>query len=100
MSSGVYGCQKPLKRRMKIQRKGGVGFSVNFKYERVPTFYFICGVMGHAEKFCPRLYDTPTHLLEKPFGVWMRANQKKTMNLVGSKWLRSGDGSERGRTDI
>lgn len=50
--------------------------------------------MGHAEKFCPRLYDTPANLLEKLFGVWMRVTQKKPLNLVVAKWLRFGGESE------
>lgn len=34
---------KPLKRRMKIKREGGDWSWINFKYERLSTFCFVCG---------------------------------------------------------
>lgn len=43
---------KPLKRRMKINRNKEEWFWANFKYERVPTFCSICGIVGHADRFC------------------------------------------------
>lgn len=50
---------------------------VNFKYEGVPTFSFICfsficGVIGNNEKFCNNIFDTPIEQPEKLYGVWMR----------------------------
>jgi len=30
---------------------------VHFKYEKVGTFCFICGLMGHNEIFFPQLFD-------------------------------------------
>lgn len=43
---------KPLKRKMKIRKFGNEWGSITFKYENVPTFFFICGVLGHSEKYC------------------------------------------------
>lgn len=43
---------KPLKRRMKIKMAGNEWFWVNFKYENVPSFCFICGIICHLERFC------------------------------------------------
>lgn len=40
---------KPLKRRMKIRKDGDEWFRINFKYDNVPTFCFICGLIGHSE---------------------------------------------------
>lgn len=37
---------KPLKRRIKIKREGGTWSWINFKYERLSTFCFVCGLMG------------------------------------------------------
>ncbi|XP_060972376.1 uncharacterized protein LOC133038294 [Cannabis sativa] len=47
---------KPIKRRMKISNEDSSWYWVNMKYERLPTFCFICGIIGHSEKFCPRLF--------------------------------------------
>lgn len=43
---------KPLKRRMKIKRKGGTWSWINFKYERLSTICFVCDILGHSEKDC------------------------------------------------
>lgn len=39
---------KPLKRKMKIRRTSAEWFWVNFKYENVPTFCLIYGLMRHS----------------------------------------------------
>ncbi|XP_060961840.1 uncharacterized protein LOC133032039 [Cannabis sativa] len=81
----------PLKRRVKFRRRGNDSyFYANFKYEKVPTFCFICGVLGHSEKFCPRLYDTPEDRIVKPYGLFMKAASKRQNFLTASSWLRSG----------
>jgi hypothetical protein len=33
--------------------KQGEWCTVKFKYEKLGTFCFVCGVMGHAENKCP-----------------------------------------------
>lgn len=81
---------KPLTRRMKIKKPGGDWFWVNFKYEHLPTFCFICGLLGHAEKFCSRLFETSGKEIVKPYGPWMKAMPKRQSYLTGSKWLRQG----------
>lgn len=49
--------RKPLKRRMKIKKAGGEWVWLNFKYEQLPTFCFFCGIIGHSEKLCEKLFD-------------------------------------------
>lgn len=49
--------EKPLRRKMKLKKKGGEWVWVNFKYEHAPTFCFICGTIGHLECFCPELFQ-------------------------------------------
>lgn len=38
----------PLKRRMKIKREGGTWSWINFRYERMGNFCFVCGIIGHT----------------------------------------------------
>lgn len=79
---------KPLKRRMKLKKSEESWCWVNFKYEDVPTFCFICGMMRHNEKFCHRIFDMPIEQIEKPYGIWMKAEPRRRNHTIGSKWLR------------
>lgn len=82
---------RPLKRRMKLRKNEKEWCWVNFKYEGVPTFCFICGLMGHGEKFCEKLFEMPVENIEKPYGIWMRAEPKRKNHTIGAKWLRQGN---------
>uniref|UniRef100_A0A803Q5E5 DUF4283 domain-containing protein n=1 Tax=Cannabis sativa TaxID=3483 RepID=A0A803Q5E5_CANSA len=42
--------EKPLKRRMKLCKEKGDWIWATFKYEHLPTFCYICGIIGHAER--------------------------------------------------
>ncbi|WOG87678.1 hypothetical protein DCAR_0206909 [Daucus carota subsp. sativus] len=82
---------KPLRRRMKVRTSGSEWSWITFKYEHVPTFCFICGIIGHADKFCSKLFDTPENEITRPYGAGMRAQLRRQNNLIGSKWLRNGE---------
>lgn len=79
-----------LKRKMRLMKKGGEECWVQFKYEGVHTFCFICGVIGHSEKFCDCLFEAHMEQIENPFGVCMRVVPRKKNHTIGSKWLRDG----------
>lgn len=78
---------KPLKRRMKVKREGGEGVQIEFRYERLPTFYFVCGIIGHPEKFCPKAFEGVNMETEKPFGAWLRAASQRSTPTAGQHWL-------------
>uniref|UniRef100_A0A803QN19 Reverse transcriptase domain-containing protein n=1 Tax=Cannabis sativa TaxID=3483 RepID=A0A803QN19_CANSA len=82
--------RKPIKRRRKIITEHSSWYWVNFKYEKLPTFCFICGIIGHAERFCPRLFEKPLHLHDKPYGLELRAPNQRRQSSFGAQWLRSG----------
>lgn len=90
---------KPLKHRMKIRKTGDGWEWIMFKYENVPTFCFICGLIGHSEKYCSYLFDTPESEIVKPYGVWMRAPLRRQTKLTGAKWLRD-DNEESSRRNV
>lgn len=48
---------EPLRRKMKLKKKGGEWVWANFKYEHVPMFCFICGIIGHSKRFFPKLFQ-------------------------------------------
>lgn len=38
---------KPLKRVVYMVSKGGMEFMCFIKYERLPTFFYVCGMIGY-----------------------------------------------------
>lgn len=46
--------KQSLKRRMKLRKSLTNWCWVNFRYEGIPMFCFICGMVGHGEKFCDK----------------------------------------------
>uniref|UniRef100_A0A803NM52 Zinc knuckle CX2CX4HX4C domain-containing protein n=1 Tax=Cannabis sativa TaxID=3483 RepID=A0A803NM52_CANSA len=85
----------PLKRRMKLRRTTGEeGFWAMFKYEFLPTFYFICRILGHSEKFCLKRFDTLADQIIQPYGAWVRAQPRRRHHLIRSQWLQNGDDDE------
>lgn len=50
---------KPLKRRMKLTKRDGMSVWVTFGYERMSTFCFFCGLIGHTHQFCRGAMDSP-----------------------------------------
>lgn len=82
--------EKPLKRRLKIKREGEGWNWLNFKYERLGTFCFVCGILGHSERDCNIVYENSDKVIEKAYGLWLRAPPKNAAKLnTGAKWLRN-----------
>lgn len=92
----------PLCRGRKV-RLGEYGLKwVEFRYERLPIFCYMCGKIDHDERDCLmwiRSNDTPRPD-EKQFGPWLRAsqdkNQKPQLVLTGKNGgIDSGEGGRR-----
>ncbi|KAK9994434.1 hypothetical protein SO802_024137 [Lithocarpus litseifolius] len=63
---------RPLRRGGNIVDPDGVKFWVSFKYERLPTFCFFCGILGHDERHCSGNSNNPE--AHRQYGDWLRAN--------------------------
>lgn len=81
---------KPLKRRMKLRNSQENWCWVNFRYKGILTFCFICGMIGHGEKFCDKIFEVPIEQIEKPYGAWMKAEPRRRIHIMGAKWPRQG----------
>ncbi|XP_074346236.1 uncharacterized protein LOC141685007 [Apium graveolens] len=85
----VLNTEKPLKRRMKIKREGNNWSWINFKYEKMGTFYFVCGIIGHSERDCAIIYANHDKQIDKAYGTWLRAQSKGAKPNAGSRWIRN-----------
>ncbi|KAL8115437.1 hypothetical protein AgCh_022072 [Apium graveolens] len=84
-----FDTEKPLKRRMKIKKEVNDGSWINFKYERLSTFCFVCERIGHSERDCNVVYANPDKIVDRAYGVWLRAPAKNADMNAGSRWLRN-----------
>lgn len=72
---------------MRIKREGGDWSWVNFKYERLSIFCFVCGQMGHSERDFGIVYANPEAVIPRAYGVWLRAPTKNSHNQNQAKWV-------------
>jgi len=68
----------PLKKEMTVRTLGGAWITSKFKYERLGTYCFLCGVLGHTDKPCAKLYD-----VEEDDGVREWSNDLKPESCKG-----------------
>ncbi|CAH9122719.1 unnamed protein product [Cuscuta epithymum] len=69
---------KPMKMKLFLQKEEGVKFCIKFRYEKLPSFCFLCGIEGHAESHCPHKRKGYETTGDKPFGPWLRATKGAT----------------------
>lgn len=86
---------KPLKKQMKMKRENGSWAFVDFRYERLPTFCFLCGVIGHGDKHCPKFIHGFDPKAEKPFGAFMRAGSRRSAPSTGLRWVAPESNADR-----
>lgn len=80
---------KALKRKMRISLAGGAETWANFKYEKLPHFCFLCGIIGHSENFCRKFLLFPDKNIEKLFGPWLRAPSRRNNFVDSDNWILS-----------
>ena len=62
---------KPLRRGGFVKNEEGGRVWVDFRYERLPNFCYICGFLGHDEKHCQA---SPTEQrARRQYGDWLKA---------------------------
>ncbi|MCH81632.1 DUF4283 domain protein [Trifolium medium] len=79
----------PLKKQKKIKKQGGESRLVQFKYERLGTFCYVCGILGHADIKCPKLFEQAESDIRREWSPKLRAEMGRRQGGE-SRWLRQG----------
>ncbi|PNY16121.1 hypothetical protein L195_g012831, partial [Trifolium pratense] len=82
----------PLKKDTKVMNKEGKWCTVKFKYEKLGTFCFVCGVMGHAENRCEVRFSMEQDDGVREWSSEIRADTRRQGGRVSSRWLREEKG--------
>ncbi|KAF2297225.1 hypothetical protein GH714_019655 [Hevea brasiliensis] len=77
---------KPLRTGFFVTNTGGKRDWVRFKYERLPTFCFKCGIIGHIVKNCNTSENNTENREESDkqfrYGMWLVAKNSKPLPML------------------
>ncbi|CAN1840638.1 Uncharacterized protein At4g02000 [Linum perenne] len=79
--------RKPLRREKRLRKANGESALCDFKYERLPNFCYICGKIGHIDRYCEILYRVPTDKIERLWSKDLRAPSMKKREMTNGRWL-------------
>ncbi|KAL8491040.1 hypothetical protein ACS0TY_022890 [Phlomoides rotata] len=89
-----------LKRCKKIKLGTSATILVSFKYEKLISFCFICGRLGHTESFCDVLFNYEDGNVKCEWGTFFRAPDRRIALAHGDLWLRKRSSIDREKTII
>ncbi|MCH88338.1 hypothetical protein A2U01_0009222, partial [Trifolium medium] len=84
--------RQPLKKDAKVKDKEGNWCTVNFKYEKLGVFCFVCGVMGHAENKCEIRFSMEQDDGRREWSADIRAETRRQGGRFVSRWLTEENG--------
>jgi hypothetical protein len=87
-----FDIRQPLKIGNKIKANEGEWCVVNFKYEKLGTLCFVCGVLEHNENNCEVRFSQPDVMIPKRWANTIRAVPWRPGGRTSSQWLREDEG--------
>ncbi|CAN1786969.1 Uncharacterized protein At4g02000 [Linum perenne] len=79
--------RQSLKREKRVRKAGGETTVCKFQYERLPDFCYICGKMGHTDRFCEVLFRVPENQIVRLWDKTLRAPTRRDKQREGDRWL-------------
>ncbi|CAN0861312.1 hypothetical protein LINGRAHAP2_LOCUS8168 [Linum grandiflorum] len=81
--------RKPLRRETKVRLHDDVQLLCPLRCERFQTFCYICGIMGHTEKYCEINFRLPAHQITRRWDDSIRAKFRDEKQKLATKWLKN-----------
>ena len=54
---------------------------MTFQFERLPTFCYGCGIIGHGERTCLHAFESEDAIVKRQFGPELQANNRRSRVL-------------------
>lgn len=88
----ILDLSKPIKRGTKLQIGTAAPCWIPATYERLPSFCYWCGLLGHTSKDCDKLHDMEDEQGqitedEMPYGDFLKASPMKNLKVVTDKMM-------------
>lgn len=80
--------RKPLLKKLKLHKSGSDAKEVVLKYERHDIFCYVCGMLGHMESFCDKLFDMINDDGLRSWGLEIKAEARHGGGSGNVRWLR------------
>ncbi|KAK2382050.1 hypothetical protein QL285_069606 [Trifolium repens] len=84
--------KQPLKKDSRVKSQGGNWCTVNFKYEKLGVFCFVCGLIGHGENRCAVRFSMAEDDGSRAWSKDLRAEPRRRGGRQTSWWLTADDG--------
>jgi 14-3-3 protein epsilon len=78
----------PLKQSWQVRANEGNYVHILFKYEKLGIFCYLCGLLGHTDKNCPKLFDMEHDDGVRGWGENLRPLVKRMGTSATNKYLK------------
>ncbi|CAN0858820.1 hypothetical protein LINGRAHAP2_LOCUS7479 [Linum grandiflorum] len=91
--------RKPLRRETKVRLHDDVKLMCPLRYEHLQTFCYICGIMGHTDKFREVNFRLPAHQITRRWDDSIRVEFRDEKQKLAAKWLKNPNLAPRGSSN-
>ena len=78
----------PLKKEWQVRIKDDSFTTIKFKYEKLGIFCYLCGLLGHTDKSCPRLFEMEEDDGVRGWGEFFRPIDRRMGTATTNVWLQ------------